>query len=631
MHHIELRVHIGAPSMVSDDRRWKNVAQGVANFKPVRRVNVSGGTFGSIHEEVSSAGGDQLPTPTQPISASPSITDLSDDRLPVVKRSSLAGQDNECSRDITTKRKRAAEQYPHTDVSEAKRTKRTLYSRTKKGLNPAFKNPIPAVLKTKKAVDRTLRSPTIPDVTILVPVTTGPKAQRPRLDSKGNEAVNADLLPNASTSSDLVAETSFFAAYPVGNESQIASPFPISNASLSRDSFNAQGFLANQEELQSSDHHDKHSIRTDDTTFRLSQTSIHESDIVFGTTRANSRITNLSEQDEKHGDILAQLSGSASSTKSPSSRAQSFMDLSPLARRSACTAASVVDLTVENEPTTPKVQCRDVLGPVSSPTEVVDQRHDDDTLMTSHEVRIDTIQRLPRRIECQASNTNANRQFKSFIPDFMQEIAKQYSLVELFRPLRAPQSLKNSERGYWKMLIRVTDLATAAKAKRISPTTSQWSEQRFMLRQRARVEETATTPERDAVLRTLIYPPKSADSYSLWAAEQFIQFWSYLGKTIERGRAGYDARATMDVRPEDGRELLVDVRFWCYAENLSHIWLILLGLSGELTNQMPLQWCVPGKGPLISMSGQSRNRGSIGRWVERRSGVDGYWGLEDTS
>ena len=51
---------------------------------------------------------------------------------------------------------------------------------------------------------------------------------------------------------------------------------------------------------------------------------------------------------------------------------------------------------------------RDAFGPLSSPVPAVDHSQDSFALLTSHEANLDMIRRLPKRIECKASNTIFN-------------------------------------------------------------------------------------------------------------------------------------------------------------------------------------------------------------------------------
>ena len=150
-----------------------------------------------------------------------------------------------------------------------------------------------------------------------------------------------------------------------------------------------------------------------------------------------------------------------------------------------------------------------------------------------------------------------------------------------------------------------------------------------MLRQQGCIAETASISEGDIALKELIYPNIGPGTPTPWTVEEFMEFWEYLAKVIERGRAGHDVFATItSCEARQHESLLLEVRFYGWAETLSHLWLILYGVSSGLTARMPLQWFGPGQGALVTMSGQPNRGGTIGRWVEQKSGGDGYWGIE---
>ena len=152
-----------------------------------------------------------------------------------------------------------------------------------------------------------------------------------------------------------------------------------------------------------------------------------------------------------------------------------------------------------------------------------------------------------------------------------------------------------------------------------------------MLRQEGQITESASTSDGDAALKELMYPVIEPGTPTSWTVDEFTEFWEYLAKVIERGRAGYDVFATItSCEACQSNGLLLEARLYGWAETLSHLWLVLYGVSSGLTSGMPLQWFGPGKGALVTMSGQPRRGGSVGRWVELDNGADGHWGVEKT-
>lgn len=630
MHEFELRVHIGAPSMVKDDRRWQNVANGVINFRPARRISASDNITGENDPNLATKARGRRPN--QAIQhanvSSNSMNPIRDQSSP---KSSICGVDQNSQRGqgSPVSKKRANELCLDTNTRRAKRTKRASLVRARTGTNPAFKNPISGMLKARKAYEKPPSHRTPSGKTVLVPVTTAPKTRNSALNAAKINTSRTDAVFTHAPSNTHVEETLFPREVFVNSQNLHVSPLTSLSTSLLRDSFERQYFPPNQEAAQPVKESDESAIAAADVTFRLSQTSLRESDFMFGTTKSTASADDINDQNEVVSGRTNRSLKSTGRTETPSNPDEYLADNSPLARKTMTLVTPIVDLTGDDDQNSDlQVTRREVLGPISSPLRTLEGFGEDEEEQSSQEVYLEAVRKLPKRIKCQASNTNVNRQFRSFIPDYMLSLAQQYNLIELFRPLNAPTSIKNSERGYWKMIIQITDLITIMAGKRKSPTTSQWSEQRFMIRQEARATPTATTPERDAMLRALIYPTKQPGSATLWLAEQFIQFWNYLAKTIERGRAGYDARATIDSCKENCDGLRLEIRVWSYAENLTHIWLTLLGLSDGLTSEMPMQWCIPGKGALITMSGQPKNAGSGDRWIEKRSGLEGYWGRE---
>lgn len=598
--------------MVRDDAHWKRVARGVARFRPRRRLTVSDSIdHTSEHGIVDTQSGPTATTPREQIKRVQS-------RDSPVESTFL--RDTSDTHDSASA-KRMLELEVDTDMLAAKRTKRTSFPRTRKGLNPAFRNPIPGYLRTSKESSEIPRPWTAPAPTVLVPVTTSPKPRRSLSEASSS---SAPCISN-SFPPDFVEDTSFVDKAFTNSESIEVRPLPF----VDSDILEHNNFTAIQQRVTSNTN-EARLVEDEQVVIEiLSQTSIRSHELNMGTLASGSKGSKDQRTTYPNTNHHGQSMTSAASTETSSDPRQYLDTSSPLARRSMPMPNPSPTINLTDDPEGQDVTRRDVLGPISSPVRWTEESDASENVTPSLQRQFDTIRKLPRRIKCQTTNTNTNGQFRSFIPDYLLELAKQHDLLNHFRPCKAPQFIRNGERGYWKLLIRIADLSTVAKVRRAPLTGSQWSERRFMMRQEGQTDADATTPERDAALLKVVYLAKQPAEHTPWTADEFIQFWSYMIKTIERGRVGYDSRATIDGCREAGGELFLDIRVWCYAEVLSHIWLTLYGLSAKLTASMPLQWCIPGKGPSITMSGQPMHDGSLGRWVEQRSGVDGHWGLEE--
>ncbi|KAK5953306.1 hypothetical protein OHC33_005874 [Knufia fluminis] len=615
--------------MVRDDARWLKIAENIVKFKPARRLLPSD----SIDDETRAASLDEAldgsSTSTHAISVSsgsppsPSPREL---REPQLERALSAA-----SPQVRSKTgKRAANADAVVDSSNSKRTKRTSFPRAKKGLNPAFRNPIAGYLRTSKEAEETPRPRTAPEATVLVPFTTSPKARR--AFSESTSSLSARGLDSfvEPLSNSRVDETSFMNDSPEVSESLEVRPLQMPSTRSEHSSFEKHRFPGNQEQLLPGEDFQHAAYENADMSHRFPQASFCESELEMGTRRVGlgSSFTNRSFENSV-GDG-ARLSVPTPSTETASDPTRYLNNSSPLAQRSASVPTPVVDLTTDFDQATPQVTRRDVLGPVSSPLRGYDPSSEASEAMPSNEAHLAAVRALPKRIRCRQSNT-VSKPFTTFLPDYLRSLGERFDLVNHFHPVLAPASIQASTRGYWRLLIKIAETGVVVRARRPPLTSSQWSDKRFMLRQEGQIAEAASTSEGDAALEKLMYPCIDPASHVAWTLDEFTEFWGYLSKVIERGRAGYDVRATIGDHVEYQRDgLLLEARLWCYAETLSHIWLVLYGVSCGLTARMPLQWFGAGEGALITMSGQPKRGGSIGRWVERLEGAERSWGIEDT-
>lgn len=629
MQQYELRVHIAAPSMVKDDARWLKVAENVAKFKPARQLHLDDSIVHTTREGSQDAVQDEWSISAHTISISSGSPLSPSSQVRCTSRPMY----DVCAASAKVQplaKKRAVTANPTADVSHAKRTKMTSFPRTRKGLNPAFKNPIAGYLKTSKEAEQTPRPRTAPQSTVLVPFTTSPKARRALSESTASLGAQRSHSSAEPCSNSRVDETSFVNDSPEASQSLEVRPFVLSGTGAGDNSFDKRPYPGNQEQLLPIQGVQKAAQDETNSTCRLSQTSFHEGEIDMGTRRSEHGASFTRRQSENSIDKEAHQSFSTPSTETASDPRRNLNNSSPLAQRSAPMPTPVIDLTTELGEPTPQVTRRDVLGPVSSPLRSCGPSPEASEPIPTNEAHLAVVRALPKRVRCGKTNT-VSKPFITAIPEYLLDLADKFDLVNHFHPVHAPASIWNVKRGYWKLLIKIADVGGVAKARRSPLTASQWSDRRFMLRQEGHIAELASTAEGDAALKELMYPVVEPGTYVPWTADEFTEFWDYLAKVIERGRAGYDVHASIE-RCEARRHIgiFLEARLWCWAEALSHLWLVLNGVSSGLTARMPLQWFGPDEGALVTMSGQPKRGGSIGRWTEQKSGKYGYWGIEGT-
>lgn len=590
------------------------VARGTINFKAATRLRLS-----DTIVDASELNAQNPEAQTQPHELTQFINISSDsDMTTQASRSVISITDVAIGETSQRARKRKAHTLSEERSTEnLKRTKRTSFARTKKGLNPTFKNPIAGYLKTRKtqtSSQDTPRSESAPGTTVLVPATENPKRQHD-LSNTGRPQRDFDNLRSSSSPApDCVDETSFINhlpdfIYPLDTRShdEIESFTDNRHSGLHK-------YPGNQEQLFESNH-------------RVPQRFVHESDISSSTFH-----TDFAETDINIGTEGVQFAREHprttpdATTATPSDGGRYVNVSSPLAQKGRRDHTSVVDLTFSPEEKILHVARRDVLGPVSSP--ILQQQE----IAVHHHVvraRHSDLLNLPQKFMCNAAYTVKSRPFESFLPQNLLDLAEKFGLLDHFRPISAPASIRNNQRGYWNLRIKVTDVAVVAAARRSPLTASQWSDQRFMLRQEGLVSASASSEEGNDLLKKSVYPNRDTTTHVPWTINEFKTFWAYLGKTIERGQAGYDVFASLKRSEQTLEDVDIIVKLYGYAESLTHLWLVLYGVSSTLTASMPLQWCLPGTGPLITMSGQLKRGGTLGRWVPRQSGIHGSWGLEE--
>lgn len=611
MESYELRVHIAAPSMVKDDIRWQQVVAGVARFQPVRRHRLSE----SIDViQVDRNGRDDMPGRLEALLGQNSENLLSNglDNILV----SSVGDSQQVS-----VRKRAVESTSDGEHDSKKRTKRSRSTRTKKGFNPTSKNPTATYIRNQKTQENSSRPTTPPEPTVLIPFTRSSPLGRMSPDPVGTtDGMRHDMIHSDAR----VEETSFLDSSPETTQNLEVRPLVMARSFST--TFEEAVFGGNQQRLNER----RLSPVIVEQTDGNSLASLHKSQFDTSNVQEGSQWSGgprLPQVIESEPSFFTVSDGTTETASNPS---QYLDSSSPLAQQSKLKPAQVIDLTEDSGSGPACPARRDIFGFASSPIQplppVGDQAQPD-----NHHDQIQLILNLPKRIRCRASNTVSNQNFVTAVPPFLQDLAEKFDLVNRFYPVKAPRIVRNLERGYWKMLIKIAGLGSVLRARRSPLTASQWSDRRFMLRQEGELDASISTPEGDAILRQMMYPVKDPSKPSLWTTTEFVDFWKYLKKVIERGRAGYDIFATITSCKQDKTgAILAEVRLYGWGETLSHSWLILLGVSKGLTESMPLQWFGPGKGALVRMSGQPKNCGTRRRWVEHKYGSEGYWGLEDS-
>lgn len=616
MESYEVRIHYAANNMVSEDARWMRVARGMTSFRPTRRFRLSDSIIDASELAAHGSGNQPQPFgPTQPMTISSGSDLVPMLHNPVNECSNIA---NEESARRTGKRKTIIS-FEEPSPAKERRTKRTSFARTRQGLNPDFKSPIFGYLKPGKVrqpLADTPRNRIASETTVLVPVTKSPRRPHDLPDVESSEREQFDSRSQSlPVCIDETLFTDHLSNFKDTSTAKLSAEVQVPAGDCSSDT---RSYPCNQEQLLSRPRHVRQSpAREFNMSYYAFQTGFEENEISIGTQIAQSA-------------HKTPRSTSTRTTATPSDRGDYAHVSSPLAQKSKrhhSPVNTVVDLTLSPDLNTLQMTRRDVLGPVSSPTIRQQQTssHSDAAKRAGNKRNFS----LPRKAMCKASCTVKSRHFESFVPHYLLELAEKFELLNQFRPVSAPTSMRNSDRGYWNLRIKVADLAAVTGARRPPLTSSQWSDQRFMMRQEGLLPASVSSEAANNALRDTVYPNKDPRLYTPWTACELETFWAYLSKVIERGQAGYDVHATLKRCGPASKNLDVDVKLYGYAESLSHLWLLLYGISGTLTASMPLQWHVPGAGPLITMSGQLKHGGELGRWVPRGTGISASWGLED--
>lgn len=608
----EVLIHYAANNMVSEDVRWMKIARGIVSFKPARRLRLSDPIISANElEETSPSNSTHTYGSTQHID-----THLRSDRI---SRSPQAAVEiSDVVSPLLAKdgrKRRASNSFEKRPVNTSKRKKGTSFARTKKGLNPAFKNPIAGYMKSGKPFSsQETPKPRTACANVLVPVTESPKYFQSRCkQSYLGSSPGKSKVQNHNTIV-YIDETSFTddSASPVGRSRPT---LPGESGSVSgNDSFEILDYPGNQEQFYARDH---------DLTQSMTHASAHPERISCEEFDVGEMVTGTVDQS---GTQEPKTSTDRTTTATPSDIEFCADISSPLAQKGREDHGSVIDLTSSPEEHLPLVTRRDVLGS-TGPSNVQEQDFKEKYRM-NFEPGSPDISDLPRRYMCHANYTMKSRPFESFLPKYLMDLADRFELPNHFRPVVAPKCIRNNERGYWNLRVSLTNITEVARARRAPLTSSQWSDKRFMMRQEGLVPTSASVKEGNNSLKQLMYPDISPDTYIPWTITEFRTFWSYLGEVIRKGRAGYDVHATLKCHEAIAEDQRIVVKLYGYSEALSHLWLLLYGVSSTLTANMPLQWYLPGSGPLITMSGQLWRGGTLGRWVPKESGINGSWGIE---
>lgn len=602
MSQFEVRVHIAAPSMVKDDAKWRDVAQKTMNFKPAMMTKISDTTISS---ESTDSPGQSVSRSTHDNSAPPDVTSVPKDKQ--MRDVNTSNQSR-----LSLKRKRnVGDNIP--------------FKRSKQGLNPAYKAPLVSQPRAEANIIAIPRPRTAPEATVLVPFTVSPRVQRSRSDESLSRSFGS--LPTQELVGDRssrVDETSLVE----GSSNERRCRFSDNTAGVLTDnSIERHRFPCNQEQLAAL-RRNVLPIATDNNsvTLQLSQTSLNEDDIAMGTRRQEGDLTDIN--DDMPSDRLPRHTQLSESTASVSPSDTYKYRSSPLERRSnvAPVPTPVIDLTEDAEEDLSHITHRYLLGPVSSPVRGTAPHGDFEEICGQ-------IYDLKKYVYCAVTNTNTNQPFRSCITQYFEDLAQRFDLPNSFQLYAASGNVGNRTRGYWQLLICIDDITSSAKTHESSFTGSQWVDGRFIVRQDGQVDALATTPEREAFLRQTTCPAKDPSKPVSWSADHFMSFWALMTKLVERGRGGYDCFIEIHRRERTEQGLEIQLRMYCWGEVLSHTWLLLHAASNGLVCRMPAQWLVPNRkkgGAVLTMSGQPKNPGDVGRWVEKESGPDGFWGLEQS-
>lgn len=263
---------------------------------------------------------------------------------------------------------------------------------------------------------------------------------------------------------------------------------------------------------------------------------------------------------------------------------------------------------------------RAVLGPVSSPPEphIESSQH---TTTTSPQTLLTMVANLPREVRPPTPVISPSSRHL-VLAEGLSKLAADYDLARYFRPFSVTRRAWKKERGHWRVCIFIRPHAMVEYARQAPTTLSQQKDCKFVMIQDGLLPDWASTG--DAVRADMKRRPGSADAdrHALWTVGEFQQFWQSTESIISRGRAGRFVRALLHTVEADEDGIRVQVRLYCNADALTHIWLMLVGLSHGAIRKMPLEWIGHDSQVVLSMPGTGR-RGTAGLWTEGR---DGTWG-----
>ena len=600
MSSFELLVHIAAQGTVKDDARWRSIARGIANFRLARRSKGVESIDSSTAIAVNSSNRctHKLPAKHFPNDMEERSAKVPAGRPKIVKHDGVA--------QVTKKRS-----LEECEESASRKVRRTAHARSQQRSNPPFKCPLIKQYEFAETLPRSSRPRTAPEATVLVPFTASPRQRRSQSFTTFSSS-GSDYAKNQDTT-DRVQETSFLNYTPRTN---LRAAHAKPNDDVCRRGFDTPGFPGNQEHnalLNAPD-----SSASDSTLIlSMSQTSFDDIAVLVG--------TQLEEVEQASHDLnnFPQIS-TQSAVLSAIDCIQPSVD--EFGRCLGSRPTDFNDGQVESRKGAQHITRRDVFGPVSSPIrirkEVGDSRREEQTVSSLK----DKFRTLSHRIRCARGHSNWNGQHESYVPEYLKDNANRFDLGRSFWPLEAEDDIRNSDRGFWQVHL-VLSSKRSFEAQESFSSGTQWSELRFQAEQQDRIP-VDSTPKLDCHLQRLIFPAKDPLIPTDWDIDSFLDFWKDLEKTIQRGRMGYDTRATI----EEGKEISnddvrLDMRVYCWGEAAPHVWHSLNALSLGKVEMMPLQWHRPKSGPVLTMSGQPRNTGTR-RWVEKKGGLNGSWGLE---
>lgn len=464
----------------------------------------------------------------------------------------------------------------------AKRVRGTSFARSKQGLNPAFCNP---TLRGVKDVAGTT-TPAPQKEVILVPRTTTPTHGRTRSSNIETLSAPASYGQTSPELLEAIDETSFELQHHSTPESLVVQQLDGESS--------ASGSLSSPTTCKFSQGlgYARHKISSSQGSTELlskSYSSVPGSRLAVGTCPPSASSSHDSGQVSPRPHSRVSVTGN-------------------LGEKSSCTR-------------------RAVLGPISSPPEptIESSQH---TTTTSPQTLLTMVTSLPREVR-PPTPVMSQASHRPVLAEGLSKLGVDYDLTRQFRPCLVKRRVWKKERGYWKLCILIRPKAMVEYVRQAPLTLSQQRDCKFVLIQEGRLPAWVSTEDAIRSDTKACLGGADVDRHTLWTVGEFTQFWQSTERIISQGRAGRFVRALLNTVETEEDGIRVEVRLYCNADVLAHVWLMLVGLSSGIVKKMPLEWYGHDSQTVLCMPASGRG-GSADLWSEGRDGTWGPGRTDDT-